>query len=51
MLAKIVIDMNINIGHSLQEERGAHVGIDQEAEADINVIDPEVKHFFYFLFY
>ena len=49
MLARIVIDMNIDIGHGPQEERGAHVRIDQEAEAD--VIDPEVKHFFYFLFY
>ena len=51
MLARIVVDMNIDIGHGLQEERGVHVRIDREAEADIDVIDPEVKHFFYFLFY
>ena len=38
--------MNIDIGHGPQEERGAHVGIDREAEADVDVIDPEVKHFF-----
>ena len=42
--------MNIDIGHGLQEERGAHVGIDQEAEADVDIIDPEVKHFFIFYF-
>jgi hypothetical protein len=40
--------MNIDIGHGPQEERGAHVGIDREAEADVDVIDPEVKHFFLF---
>jgi hypothetical protein len=44
--------MNIDIGHGPQEERGAHVGIDREAEADVDVIDPEVKHFFiFFIFY
>ena len=43
--------MNIDIGHDFQEERGAHIGIDREAEADVDVIDPEVKHFFYFSFY
>ena len=42
--------MNINIGHNSQEERETHVGIDQEAEANVNVIDPEVKHFFIFYF-
>ena len=51
MLARIIVDMNIDIDHSSQEERGAHVGIDREAEADVDVIDPEVRHFFYFLFY
>ena len=50
MLPRIVIDMNIDIGHGSQEERGAHVGIDREAEADVDVIDPEVKHFFIFYF-
>ena len=50
MLAKIVIDMNIDIGHSPQEERGIQVRIDREVEADVNIIDPEVKHFFFILF-
>ena len=50
MLARIIVDMNIDIGHGLQEERGAHVGIDREAEADVDVIDPEVKHFFIFFY-
>ena len=45
MLLKIAVDMSIDIGHRPQEERGARVGIDQEAEAKINVeiIDPDVK--------
>ena len=50
MLTRIVIDMNIDIDHDLQEEREAHVRIDREAETDVNIIDPEVKHFFIFYF-
>ena len=42
--------MNIDIGHGFQEERGAYVGIDWEAEADVNIIDPEIKHFFIFFY-
>ena len=45
MLLKITVDMSIDIGHGSQGEKGARVGIDQEAEAKINVeiIDPNVK--------
>jgi len=42
--------MNIDIGHSFQKEREAYVRIDREVEADIDIIDPEVKHFFIFYF-
>ena len=43
MLPKIAIDMSINTGHGPQGERGARVGIDQEAEAKIDGEDPDVK--------
>jgi len=42
--------MNIDIGHGPQEERGAHVRIDREAEANVDIINPKVKHFFIFYF-
>ena len=43
MLPKITVDMSIDIGHDPQGERGARVGIDQEAEAKIGGEDPDVK--------
>jgi hypothetical protein len=46
MQPKIAVDMSIDIGLGPQEEReerGARVGIDREAGAEIDVIDPDVK--------
>jgi hypothetical protein len=36
MLARIAVDMSIDIGHGPQDERGAHVGI-------VKIEDPDVK--------
>ena len=48
MLTRIIVDINIDIGHGFQEKKGTHIRIDREAEADVNVT--EVKYFFIFYF-
>ena len=42
MLGMTDVDMNIDIGRGPQEERGARVRINQEAEIE-DVVDPNVK--------